>query len=151
VKKSTTKARADGPVSQRPDLAHGDVITHRQSTTREAVVQEVVFVTASAKNGGDRWRVRVLFPQNKASEIGPKGAMVESYVDAWKAVLAYRHGGSTLAQESIANSADTITTEAPTAASKTWRAGVDWRAAGLKAAETRKRNIAARAAEAATA
>ena len=66
----------------RPALNVGDVILHRGSVTGRAEIREVLFVDGRAKFGGPRWRVLVLFPQTRSSEIGPRGSLVVQHVDA---------------------------------------------------------------------
>ena len=64
-----------------PDLPLGTLIHHRGSLTGQAEVVELLFVDGKPKHGGPRWRVLVRFPQNRASEIGPKGRIVVQHVD----------------------------------------------------------------------
>lgn len=66
----------------RPALQVGDVVAHRSSQTGRAEIREVLFVKGTAKHGGWRWRVRVLYPAKERCEHGRAGRLVEQFVDA---------------------------------------------------------------------
>lgn len=72
----------EAPVAEppgKPSYRPGDIVAFKGSQNGEAEVREVFYVKDKKK--GDRWRVRVVFPQKRDGEIGPAGAIVESNRD----------------------------------------------------------------------